>query len=197
MAVLGFMLGCASTPRSSGTADARVETVRTFRSAEKRGDYDEARRLLAANPRVWYEKREGDGEPWELGEGSWTGWDREFHSQSRPLSDLQTEKTPWGDAVWVVVEESNDYYRLTERTYSLTMLMYFVDPDGKVSGELIAAVGKSSSRFDEFKKWAQEHEPQEFEALMPSGRIDPAGDHPQRVRALLERWRTSMRRPAP
>jgi len=41
----------------------------------------------------------------------------------------------------------------------------------------------------QFETWAREHEPAELDALMPEGRLDPSGDHPVRMRALLERWR--------
>ena len=44
----------------------------------------------------------------------------------------------------------------------------------------------------DFEAWAREHDSDEAEYLMPDGAIDPTGDRPVRMRALLLRWRAAV-----
>ena len=91
-----------------------------------------------------------------------------------------------------LVDEINDYYRLTERGSQPYRLTYFFDADGRVAGELVASVPTNSSgKEKEFQAWAKAHEPDEYAYLRPDGRIDPTGDRAPRTRALLLRWRAA------
>ena len=95
------------------------------------------------------------------------------------------------------VLEINDYFRLLERGAVTNEITYFYDHEGRIDGLLIRAVGeRPPGRTNEFLRWALENEPEELRELMPNGRIDPSGDHPQRFRALLERWRDDVGLPA-
>ena len=174
---------CASPP---GTAES-LRTVTGFRAVRKAGDLDAARAFLSDDPRVWYGEREGAGSPWRLGGGRWKAWDEHFNSTSEELSVEATERE-----VSIVFLENNDYYRLTERGPSPVRLTWFLDAAGRIEGYLVSSVkrdGPSTSRYDEFEAWAQEHAPGELEYLVPNGSIDPTGDRAPRFRALLERWR--------
>src|SRR5262245_56809274 len=50
----------AAEPLSS---EQRIARAQAYASAVAANDYESARRLLGPSPRVWYEKREGEGEP--------------------------------------------------------------------------------------------------------------------------------------
>jgi len=177
----------------AGTA-VSLDVVRTFREARKAGDLETARSLMSADPRVWYGERSGEGSPWTLGGGRWKTWDEHFNSTSEELS-VEAEE----NRVSIVFLENNDYYRLTERGPSPVRLTWFLDEGGQIEGYLVSSVkreGPSTSRYDEFEVWAQEHAPDEFEYLVPGGSIDPTGDRAPRFRALLEAWRKDAGLPA-
>lgn len=177
VAAVAVLSACASDPK--------VETVRRFNDARERGDLAAARALMTPDARIWFENPVGEGAPWSIGEGAWARWDAHFESRNRHVGDYQRD----GDAVFVIVEEDNGYYRLTDRVWSRTMLTWFVNDDLRIRGFMVAAVGESVSRAAEFRRWASEHEPEEFAALFPAGRIDPS--HPARMEALLRKWRAA------
>jgi len=195
------MIGCAANDRSRANNPDPIALVESFRAASDRGDLDAARAYLADDPRVWYEKREGEGLAWTLGAGRWKAWDEHFESVSTP--------GPWhaeGDTVWRINEEWNEYYDLIERTdrprYRLT---YFLEEDAggrrRIKGYMISAAdpdapppdpGVRRDRADEIEAWAEANEPDEWAYLRPGGKIDPTGDRAARTRALINRWRGSV-----
>jgi hypothetical protein len=184
LALVALSLSC----RSSQPSRDPTRTVEAFRSACSEGDFASARQLQSSDPRVWYERREGPGEPWTLGGGTWDAWDRHFRSSSTP--------GPWrieGSAVVADVTEINDDYRLAERGAQRHRLTYFLDDEGKLSGLMVSGLPSPDGRGrrDEFLAWARANEPMELDYLMPGARIDPTGDRAPRARALLERWRRS------
>jgi hypothetical protein len=187
--VLAASLGACRTSAPPGDL---VHRASAFWAAREAGDLDRARAMQSDDPRTWWEHREGPGEAWTLGEGRWKAWDTHFRGRSAP--------GPWrveGMSVTSVVDEINDYYRLTERGPQPYRLTYFFDPDGRISGELIASEPSNSPGSEkEFQAWAVAHEPDEYAYLRPGGRIDPTGDRGPRTRALLERWRKATGRPA-
>lgn len=179
-------------------SDPMIEKVEAFRAARDEGDHEKARDYLSDDPRVWYEKREGEGSPVKLGAGRWKIWDEHFRGES----DLE----PWraeGNAVWSIATETNDYYRLLEReTVSRYRVTYFFDDDGKIEGYMISAArpGKPREpvvdRFDEFMAWALENHSEEWAYLRPGGKLDPTGDRAPRTRRLLNAWREEVGLPA-
>lgn len=195
--VIGLMLvllvAACVTPGGGPTADeaARIAVVEAFVAARERGDLEAARAWLADDPRVWYEAREGEGSTWKLEGGRWAGWDEHFRGTSE-------RETPWrvdGETVWADMVEHNDYFRLTEAGPGRWRASYFLDGDGLIEGFMVSAVPGAVAdrgRRDEFAAWAREHEPAEAEFLMPGGAIDPTGDRPPRMRALLGRWRAAV-----
>ncbi len=193
--------GCALNERTPRAQPSMITKVESYRAARESGDFDTARALLADDARVWYEQREGEGNPWRPGKGGrWSAWDKHFNSQSTP--------GPWHTAehsVWRINREWNEYYDLIERTddpsYRIT---YFFDADdaGKISGYMISAADPDapkppadaprSDRFDEIEAWAKANHPDEWEYLRPAGKLDPTGDRPRRTRALINQWRTTV-----
>jgi hypothetical protein len=184
---LSLLLLAAACRTSSPTEDL-VRRARAFWEAREAGELDRARSLQTADPRTWWDVREGPGEPWTLGAGRWKPWDDHFRGTSTP--------GPWsveGDAATSLVDEINDDYRLTERGSQPYRLTYFFDADGRISGELVASVSSSSAgKEKDFQTWAQANEPDEYAYLRPGGRIDPSGDRAPRTRALLLRWREAV-----
>lgn len=163
-----------------------VERARTFRTLLRGGEYAAARAMTAPDPRRWWETRQGEGSPWKIGPGAgpWAAWDAHFGSRS--------ELVEWRgvDSATAVVRETNDYFRLLERGWVTNEITYFFDETGRIEGLLIRAVGeRPPGRTEEFLTWARANAPAEIETLMPGGEIDPSGDHPERFRHLLERWR--------
>jgi len=185
--VLCLVVPCAM----SGCANPHIAAVKTFRGALQRKDYDSARAMMSDDPRRWWEQREGDGAPWTIGgRGRWADWDEHFRSRGEPVR--------WsieGDAVTLIVRESNDYYELTERGPQLTRYVYYLDDDGRIGGLLISGdvegAVRDPGRADEFTAWLKAEHPDEYDYLRPGGEIDPTGDRAERTRAMLERWRAS------
>jgi hypothetical protein len=178
--ILLILAGCATTDP--------VARVQAYRDAHVRGDVDAESRFLAPDARMWYETREGDGEPLVAGRsGRYAHWDDYFHSSS-----TLTDWTVDGDAVTAVVHEINDFYRLLDWTAKPYRMTWWLDAGGRITGALVKSLpGKAPSRMEEFKAWAKEHAPEELEYLMPAGRIDPTGDRPERFETLLLRWRAA------
>lgn len=172
----------------------RVDSTRTlvslaqeFRSHVERGNYDGARAMMAPGARRWWETREGEGQPWNVGpkSGPWSSWDDHFRSENKITMWKETPVT-----ATAVIRETNDYFRLLERGWVTNEVTYYFDDSGKIEGLLIRAVGdRPPGRTEEFLAWARTHEPEDLAWLMPGGEIDPSGDHPERFRRLLERWR--------
>lgn len=165
-----------------------TDRARTFRSLIEQGQYAAAREMLAPDPRRWWEKREGEGDPWRVGPGTpgpWAAWDSHFRSRRELVEWKERESS-----ATAVVRETNDYFRLLERGWVTNEITYFFDDLGRIKGLLIQAVGeRPPGRTDEFLAWARAHDSRELKVLMPEGEIDPSGDHPRRFRHLLERWR--------
>lgn len=178
--------GCASA------TDARIDVVRRFNDARDRGDLTTALSMLTPDARVWYENPTGSGSPWKPGEGPWAGWDACFRSTKRVVGDYQRD----GDSVFAVFEETNDYYRLTDREWSRTLLTWYVTDDLKIRGFFVAGIGEFVSKAHTFEEWARQRHPAEYEYLCPDGRIDPRGDRPARMKALLVTWRVESGMPA-
>src|SRR5690242_1996283 len=132
-----------------GCTDAGIRAVQEFNDAADRGDLVRARAYMAPDARVWYENPAGPGEPWTLGEGGYSDWDKEFRTEKQVVGGYQRD----GDAVWAVVSETNDYYRLTERPWSRTYLEWRLDERNRIKGLLVAEVGEPTSRSKEFREW--------------------------------------------
>ncbi len=179
----------------------KIQTVENFRAARKSGNLELAQSYLTQDPRVWYEKHEGPGNPWILKQGRYKNWDTHFNGQS-DLSPWQTQD----QTVYAVAEETNDYYKLLERQsksrYRITY--FFADKSDKnnhqpkIAGYMISAADPNKksppaiSRYEEFKAWALAHEPAEWEYLHPQGKLDPTDDRAPRTRKLANRWRTTV-----
>jgi len=178
----------------TGCASTQVASVQSFRAARAAGDLDLARTYLTEDPRVWYEKRDGEGLHWTLGAGRYKVWDEHFNS----VSDLG----PWhvqGLTVWAVTTETNDYYRLIERRgVSRYRVSYFFNDHGRIEGYMISDAAPdhptppAPSRADEFAAWAKQDHAQEWEYLRPGDRLDPTGDRAQRTRAQANLWRIEV-----
>lgn len=85
VAVPGALLaGCQPDQRTTIARErGAVERAQVFRSLVRHGRYEEAREMMAADPRRWFAPREGPGEPWrvEPGAGPWSAWDEQFRSE--------------------------------------------------------------------------------------------------------------------
>ena len=191
LALLALLATACRTTRDPGVA-----IVESFREARDAGDLDAARSYMSADPRRWWDEKEGEGSPWTLGTGGpWSAWDDHFNGVTERVTDWQVED----DAVHADFFETNDYFRLTERGGGYWRGTYFLGADGKIVGFMISGVrGRESTegRGDEFREWAFANHPDEAEYLMPEGSLDPTGDRPPRMRRLLEAWRGAIGLPA-
>jgi len=190
--VVSIFSGCTSSKQVTGdTAGSQnlESQVRRFRNMVEKNKHEEARGLMVAQPRRWWESRDGEGKRWAIGsKGRWADWDRNFRSESDIVEWKQGLQS-----VTAVVRETNDYFRLLERGWVTTEMTYYFTPSGKIEGLLIRAVGeRPPGRTPEFLTWARANDPVELEAIMPEGEIDPTNDHPGRMRTLLNRWRESV-----
>jgi hypothetical protein len=146
--------------------------------------------MLAPDARLWFENRTGEGQPLDPdpGAGSWARWDTHFRSTSEVV-----EWAAQRDSATALVREFNDYYALLERGPQHYSMTYFIETGGRISGVLLRGEDpRPKGRSAEFFAWARANAPKEVDQLMPGGKIDPRGDHPQRFRDLLTRWRTEI-----
>jgi len=179
--VAWVMKGGAVTKDALGIAK-----VKALLEARKGGDEAAARALMSPDARIWWEKREGPGQPWGL-VSKWSGWDAYFHSQNDYTDFRET-----GDTVAASGVEINDFYRLIERPPQRFRATWWLDSAGKIAGFLYEPRGSTvpgEDRLDQFKAWARKEKPAELEYLMPGGQFDPTGDRPQRFHAILLEWR--------
>ena len=163
-----------------------IARVQELMAARKAGDEAAASALMAADPRIWFDKRSGPGEAWGL-VSKWSHWDDYFHSRNDYSGFREA-----GDVVTADGTEINDFYRLIERPPQKFRATWWMDASGKISGFLYEPRGSTAAvedRFDQFKEWARKTKPAELESLMPGGRIDPTGDRPERFHAILLEWR--------
>jgi imidazolonepropionase-like amidohydrolase/heat shock protein HslJ len=163
-----------------------IAKVKELLEARKRGDQAAARALMSSDSRIWWEKKDGAGEPWGL-VSKWSGWDAYYHATT-DYSDFREA----GDTVTASGIEINDFYRLIERPPQRFQATWWLDASGKIAGFLYAPRGSTvpgDDRLDQFKAWARKTKPAELEYLMPGDRFDPTGDRPQRFHALLVEWR--------
>lgn len=178
---------------SSSSWSSFKESAQRFRSLLTDEDYAAARAMMAPDARRWWESREGEGETWAIGpaaRGPWASWDEHFGSQGTEVEWAEGEG--WSS---VIVSETNDYYRLLERGAQLNKVTYHFDENGLIDGLVIGSTDERHMGLTtEFLAWTREHHPEEISELMPGGEIDPAADHPQRMRRLLNLWREATNR---
>lgn len=172
--------------RAGAGDDTFVERVQVFRSLVRRGEYDVARAMMSPNARRWFAPREGEGQPWTIGDtagGPWLRWDEYFGSEAEVVEWTVGERS-----ATATLRETNDYYRLLERGPQLNQLTYHFDENGLLGGLVIGSAGERDMGLtEEFRAWARENRPEEISELMPGGEIDPS--HPERFRRLLNEWR--------
>jgi hypothetical protein len=182
LAALIFLAACA-------TASSPIERVQAYRAAARRGDVATEQRYLAPDARMWFEKREGEGERLTAGRsGRYAHWDEYFHSTATD-SDWTFEN----GAVSATVHETNDFYRLAEWTPKPYRMTWWLDSSGRIREALLTSMpGETVSRLDEFREWARREHPEELEYVMPKGRIDPTADRAERFKLLLLEWRKAI-----
>lgn len=185
LAVMAAQAGCrAASP-------ANIQTAQRFRARLEAGDFDAARAMMTSDPRRWFDSRTGPGQAWRVGpgeKGPWALWDETLGQRVEALAWEGDERS-----ATLVYRETNDYFLLLERGWVTNRTTYYFDGQGRIEGILHAAAAapRPPGRTAEFLDWARQHEPQELDALMPDGDIDPSGDHAERFRALLGRWRVA------
>ena len=190
--VAPLVLLAASCASAAPGEEEAVAVVETFRVARAAGRIEEARALLADDPRVWYDRREGEGAPWKLTGGRWSDWDEHFRGRTIRVGEWSVR----GRTVSADMFEINDWFRLLEGGGGWWRASYFLDEAGRIEGFLVGpAEGRAQprrARRDEFEAWAFAARPEEAEHLMPGGSLDPTGDRAPRMRALLEEWRAAV-----
>lgn len=169
--------------------DPLVAKVYSYIDARKRADSAAVQSILSTDSRVWFETKEGPGRKREAnGDGPWAGWDREMHATGKKSDFRRHENTVTG-----IIWETNDYFRLLERTPGRIRITYYFDADERIEGSLVQGIddaGKpQTSRFDEFYQWAKENHPDEIQYLYPDEKIVPSAERAQRWRTLLIKWR--------
>lgn len=163
-----------------------VARVQAYRAAIASGA--DVSPFLAPGARMWYDKKEGAGEPLSRGAGSYAHWDHYFGSKAT-LSDWQVT----GGSVTAIVHETNGFYRLLEWEPDPYRMTWWLDDQGRIREALLTSLpgGGGKGRLAEFRSWAGEHHPTELDYLMPNGHIDPKGDRAERFAALLREWRSA------
>jgi hypothetical protein len=169
--------------------DNNIRTVKNFRAATARGDHAAAQMYVAPGARLWFEKKEGPGEPFGQGGGSWDHWDHYFHSRTS-LTDWKTD----GRSVTAIAHETNDFMKMLDWQPAPYTVTYWFDDSNRIAEVLIKSLPwKTISRLPEFEEWAARTHPDELAYLMPRGKLDPTGDRPERWRAILAEWKSSAR----
>ena len=179
-----------AVPATADEPSKLTDVVDAYRAAKKRGDHEAAATYLSEDSRIWFEKKEGPGKKrGKGGAGPWAEWDEFFKSTSKAVGKYQVE----GRDVSILMEETNDFYRLIGRPPSRYRATYYIDDAGKISGVLIASARKGPrvDRFDEFKEWARENRPDTLKQLMPEDEIVPSLENAKLWKKVLSEWRAA------
>ena len=183
-------------------AQLRIESVHPlfakllgYREARKAHDTQRIAGYLAEESRIWFDKKDGPGTLRKAsGDGPWAEWDREMKSTS-----TTHEYKVNGNELVTVVSETNDYFKLLDRKPTPYQITYWFDDDERIEGMLISSLPKepkTKGRYDQFKKWADEHHPRVLDELQPEGKIIPSKENAIRWRKLLIEWRADVGLPA-
>lgn len=173
--IMVFMVGGCTHPLE--------RTWTKYREAKKRGDYETAKKYLADDARIWFEKKEGPGNPLTAKGGPYKHWDKEFRAKT------SREKVEVVDgAVTYLSSEINDYYRFIERKTTKARITYYFNDENKISGMLYQGLSprkkRPPDRYDEFKQWANKKYPGLLDS--PEMKIPK---QPKKWRELLTEWR--------
>jgi hypothetical protein len=177
-----------ASDETAGRDHPLVKIVKAYRAAKKSENPDSASVYLSEDSRIWFGKKEGPGKKRKLGHGPWHEWDRFFNAKGKPVGSYEVN----GREVSVVMEETNDYFRLLDRSGGRYRATYYFDEDDKIAGVLIAGTGeeRDMGRYDEFVAWATENRPGLLEQLMPDGELDPALEKAKLWKQVLTEWRS-------
>lgn len=174
---------------SGGCTHPLIARVNAFRSAVKSGDTEAAAGFLTADPRVWFDKKEGPGRPLTVEGGPWRHWDRFFNSTST-ADGFEVR----GDTVTYVITETNDYYKLIEREPSKVRITYYMTHDRKIAGRLVSGVPgvkRSPDRLKQFETWQALHHPDATAELAFGTNNPPTVECARRWKDLLVEWRAA------
>ena len=170
----------------SGCTHPLKQAWQDYRQAKKDGDYQKAALYLTDDARIWFNKKEGPGHPLRAKGGPYKDWDKEFRSHSTKENFRIKGRT-----LSYISYESNDYYRLIERTPSAARVTYYFDDDDKITGMLYAGLTprtqRPPDRFCEFEKWTAKRYP----GLLDSDEMD-IPNSPKRWREVLTEWRADV-----
>lgn len=190
MPLIPLLVSLALGAGEFGPTHPHVDAVHRFRAAMNAGDHAAATALLAADSRIWFGEKIGEGQRRSIdGGGPWAAWDEVFRSRSA-VRDVKVD----GSMVRTRVEEMNDWYRLIERAPSVYFVSYWFDEDGRIAETLIHAdpdAPEGEDRLADFRAWADAKHPGAVEALMPQGEIVPSRANAERWTELLLEWRAS------
>ncbi len=171
---------------TTGCVHPLVARMNQFEAMKKSGDFDSAASMLSTNPRIWFERREGDGSPLRPEGGPYAEWDKEFHS-TITRSQVRAGK----NEVSYVIAEDNEFYRLIDRVPGRVEITYFFDADGKISGQLVRGLTpwnrRPPDRRCEFERWTAK----KFPGLLESDEMR-IPRNPRRWRELLTEWRKEV-----
>lgn len=172
----------------SGVEHRWIVLARRYREAVRVGDVERVRIMQAPNARVWFDEKKGEGRPLDVhGKGPWAQWDNFFRARSS-----QTNFVVEGNAVRFTNHETNDWFRLIERTSLPYYIFYFFDENDRISGKLIQrieSVERPPDRLSEFQRWANDTYPGLMDELMPDGNIDPDLEKARLWKKRLLEWR--------
>lgn len=188
------VLSAGTTRADPDDEHAWVRLVHEYRAAVKAHDVDAVRRLQTPDARVWFDERKGEGRPLSAGgKGPWAEWDRYFRARSTASDPIVVS-----EGVRITNLETNDWYRLVDRTPVPYYIFYFVK-DGRISGKLIQSMEgaeRPPDRLSDFEAWAEREYPGLLEELMPGGNIDPRLEKAKLWKQKLLEWRRDAGLPA-
>ncbi len=173
-----------------GESNSPIARAKRFYELREQRRFDAARAMMAADARIWYQSRNGEGEPWRL-DGPWSTWDSVFNARL----DLR-DWTEVDSSVKVVSLVDSDFYRMIERAPQEASLTIYFDSTGLINGQLIESGSGDPppDKLGEFVEWAQNTYPVELAYVMPEGRLNPGADRAIRLRRLLYEWRSATGR---
>jgi hypothetical protein len=165
-----------------------ITLARRYRAAVRDGDVERVLAMQAPDARVWFDEKTGHGRPLDArGKGPWADWDMFFRARSS-----QTDFVVEGNAVRFTNHESNDWFRLVERTSLPYHVFYFFDESDRITGKLIRGIAgqeRVPDRLSEFQVWAESQHPGLVQSLMPDGNIDPDLEKARLWKKHLLEWR--------
>lgn len=180
------------------TLEEQIATIQArfdaYRAASKAGQKDAPAVTSFRHDtiRIWWGSQEGEGRLSVLSKpatrGAWADWDSIMHG-STTYDTTQVDLD--ARTLYVVYEESNDFFRAMDIPSNQLAATYYFDEGWMVTGRVYQSNPNGTNTdweiaFNErWRPWLDEHYPGVVDTLLPGGELDPRLENALRWQQLF------------